>query len=171
VLLNPALLAAVRAAGASPPAEWSESRALLLAMPAAGRLPIGHANSLPALHYWGRLDFTVNEGLRERWLSSHERARHGLPDGIGYVQLPMGSPDMYTGAPVLSSPDAIRTHFASAGGVLIGVDPDRVVLEGVQAELLKVLREEATELCNGRCGRMLLFHWRLDAATSVVTLQ
>ncbi len=171
LLANPALVLAAWQVSAHRPAEWRTSEAVLRAALAEDPVPIGHANSLPALHYWGRLDFTVNEGLRERWLSESDRARRGMPEGAGYAILPMGAADLYTGAPVLSTPEAIRTHFAAAGGVIIGIDPDRAVLEGVRGELLDVLEAEAVELCHGSCGRMRLYRWRLGATSTVVRVQ
>lgn len=166
LLVNPSFVAAARAVGAGEPPEWRLSGEVLRER-GLERVPVGHASSLPALHYWGRLDFTVNEGLRERWVNENERARFGLPPGNGYAELPMGAPDLYTGAPVLASPESIRTHFGYAGAVLIGIDPDRATIDGVRPELLEVLETRGEELCQGRCGRMRLYLWAFDPPREV----
>jgi hypothetical protein len=161
VVPTPAFSRALSPVAADQVIGWRESLEFANAVREHEAIPLGHARSLPALHYWGQLDFTVNEGLRQQWLTA-ERKRSELraaePDG--YTWRPMGSPDLYTGAPVLTTPQAIRTYFRDVGSVLIGLDSRSMVRNGVRSELAYVLEAEATELCQGRCGHMLLFHWR-----------
>jgi hypothetical protein len=140
---------------------WNETLAKARALPGGQHIPIAHSLPLPALHYWGRLDFTINEGAREQWLTSERKQESlGVVEPGGYVMLPQGSPDMYTGAPVLSTPAAIRARYQSAGAVLIGIDARTMQFDGVRSDLYQTLQLEAEELCQGRCGPMLLFHWR-----------
>lgn len=140
-------------------AGWRESLEIVRSLPGVASIPLGHSLPLPALHYWGGLDFTINETLREQWLSREEKRNVlGVDEPDGYAWLPMGAPDMYTGHPVLSTVDAIRSKFAATGQVLIGLHSDAPLL-GIDAQLRQTLRAEATELCKGRCGPMLLYHW------------
>ena len=158
---TPALSRVLSPADAQVTTAWRESLAIANAVRQHDGVPLGHTRSLPALHYWGRLDFTVNEGLRQQWLTADRmRSQLGTFGRGGYAWLPMGDPDMYTGAPVLTTPDAIRTFYRGAGSVLIGLDSPSMIQNGVRSELAEVLIAEATELCQGRCGPMLLFHWR-----------
>lgn len=140
-------------------AGWRESLEIVRSVPGIASIPLGHSLPLPALHYWGGLDFTVNETLREQWLSREEKRNVlGVDEADGYAWLPMGAPDMYTGHPVLSTAGAIRAKFAATGQVLIGLHTDAPIL-GIDAQLRRTLLAEATELCKGRCGPMLLYHW------------
>jgi hypothetical protein len=142
---------------------WRESLAIARALPGVPSIPIGHTLPLPALHYWGDLDFTINEGLREQWLTTERRrAVLGVEGPAGYAWLPMGSPDFYTGRPVLTDAQSIRNHFAAAGEVLIGLHTEGPIL-GIDEGLRAALASEAQELCRGRCGPMVLYHWQFGS--------
>jgi hypothetical protein len=161
VVPTPALSRAFFPLGAGEVIGWRESLAIADSVREQEPVPLGHTRSLPARHYWGRLDFTANEGLRQQWLTAdRKRSELGTAEPGGYVWLPMGSADMYTGAPVLTTPEAIRAFYRGAGSVLIGLDSRSPTRNGVRSELAHVLGAEATELCQGRCGPMMLYHWR-----------
>ena len=131
---------------------WAESVKLLEKNPALARLPIGSAQPLVALHYWGRLDFTV------------QRDTVNPEFDTPYLMKPMGSPDVYAGRPTLTTPEAIRSRFAPRGGVIIGVDEKYLAYRNIEPALAEILTNEAEELCHGRCGSMRLFHWSFGPA-------
>ena len=136
---------------------WKESLALLEKRPELAALPIGSAQPLVALHYWGRLDFTVQRALLESW--SRDSTTGGFDNP--YRIKPMGSPDVYAGRPTLTTADAIRQAFGSRGSVIIGIDQKYLTFDNIDPTLREVLDREATELCEGRCGSMRLYHWTL----------
>jgi hypothetical protein len=157
---TPALTHALRPTAPYGVAGWSEMAAIIEGLPGGGSIPLGHGTPLPAYHYLGRLEFTVGEGALEQWRTrERKRSEFGVDEEGGYVRLPEGSPDLYTGAPVLTTAEAIRSRFAGRG-VLIGLDTRTLAIDGVNPALYRTLNDEADELCRGGCGPMLLYHWR-----------
>jgi MFS family permease len=140
--------------------KWTQSAAIIRARPDLAEVPAGTGYALHGLYYWPRLDFVVRvHGL--------ERSTTRTTDGRWVIELnPMGSPEYKTGRPVLTTPEAIREHFAEVGAVLIAFD----VRAGsstntyVEQSLYDTLSTEAEELCQGRCGAMRLYHWRFGAS-------
>ncbi len=155
VLTMPAFNTSRRLMTARQSAGWEESESLLQRHPELARLPIGSAQPLVALHYWGRLDFTVQRALLESWSRDSTTGGFDHP----YRMKPMGSPDAYAGRPTLTSAGAIRERFADAGSVLIGIDQKYLAYDNIDPSLREVLEREGRELCAGRCGSMLLYHW------------
>ena len=155
VITTPAFNASRRLATTRESYGWHESLALLGRQPELAALPIGSAQPLVALHYWGRLDFTVQRALLESW--SRDSASGGFDHP--YLIKPMGSPDVYAGKPVLTTADAIRQTFGSRGGVIIGIDQKYLTFDNIDPTLRAALDQEARELCHGACGSMRLYHW------------
>lgn len=134
---------------------WSVAASIVQSRPDLAGVPVGHMRPLHALMYFDRLDFIVKRsslpalddpGSVEEWQS---------------VLAPPGTLDNEVGRPVLPTPDLIREWFRDAGSVLIGFDTTYVRIDNVDDELYRVLTAEADELCQGRCGRMNLYHWPL----------
>ncbi len=137
-------------------AGWLESRSLIAADPALSSLPLGSASPLGALHYWGRLDFTVQQALLESW--TRDTTGHDLDRP--FLLKAVGSRDVYAGRPTLTTPDAIRERFSRDEAVLIGIDQKYVTFHNIDPKLLQALGTEAEELCKGQCGSMLLYRWK-----------
>jgi hypothetical protein len=135
-------------------AGWAESSALIAATPSLSQLPRGTASPLPALYYWGHLDFVVQRALLESWIPDTSGSR-----SQPYLMNPVGSADIYAGRPTLTTPDAIRERYSHSGGVLIGIDRKYLTFRNIDPSLERVLNEEARELCRGRCGSMMLYYW------------
>jgi hypothetical protein len=112
-------------------------------------IPVGSAEPLGSLLYWGRVDFTVQLGLLER----------RLPGADSRIMAD-GGPDLYSGVPVLTRPESIRAHFAERNAVLIAIDDARAHWDNVRPELLETLERETEELCEGRCPSMRLYLWK-----------
>lgn len=152
VVTQPAFNAARRNVRLGLDSGWLESRNLIEADSALARLPLGSATPLPALHYWGRLDFVVQPALLESWARD--------TSGAGpYAMKPMGSPDVYAGRPTLTTPEAIAQAFGGSP-VLLGIDQKYFTFHNIDSGLARVLQTQATELCRGQCGTMRLFLWR-----------
>lgn len=134
------------------PINWRAAGAILEGVPGHENIPVGTSIALPAMYYWERADFVVGTDFLEAPSSTSFQKR----------LLQEGASDWYGGIPVLVRPSAIRSRFASAGEVIIGIDSDRWHWNNIDAELREALTREAEELCKGRCGDFLLFHWRLD---------
>jgi hypothetical protein len=126
---------------------WHATAAILRRTPDLAGFPLAATSPLPALRYWGRLDFTVQPALRERW------------SGSGYELAPVGASDVYAGVPVLPGPGDIRSAFADRPGVIIGIDRKYVESRNIDPALIDTLQQNATELCRGRCGTMRLYRW------------
>lgn len=137
---------------------WLESRRIM-ADSSLGGLPLGSAMPLAALHYWSRLDFVVQPSLLETWTRDPESHDLDRP----YLFHPMGSPDVYSGRPVLTTPEAIREHFRGRREVLIGIDEKYITYHNIESSLVRVLDAEATELCRRKCGSMRLYRWPLSS--------
>jgi hypothetical protein len=120
---------------------WTAAAEILRARPDLAGIPIGQSRALHALFYWGRLDFILGEPR--------------LDDGESRVVVR---------APVLATADEIATHFASAGGVLIGIDADLVEGGLVDQRLANMLARQAVELCQRQCGTLSLYYWHFDTS-------
>jgi hypothetical protein len=135
---------------------WRESRAILETRPDLHSLPLGAASPLPALHYWGDLDFVVQRALLEsRKPAAKEKATFENP----FEMKPMGSKDIYSGRRIYTTPAAIRNRFGDVRAVIIGIERKYVSNRNIEPELLKILRRDAIDLCENRCGAMLLYYW------------
>lgn len=143
---------------------WSQSAEIIRSRPDLTGIPTGTNYALHGLYYWPRLDFVIRvHGL--------ERSTTRTPDGEWVIELnPMGSLEYKTGRPVLTTPEAIREHFAAAGAVLVGYSPPSSgdATPFIEQSLHEILTAEAEELCRGRCGPMNLFYWRFDAPAADV---
>jgi hypothetical protein len=142
-------------------AGWLETQRMIHRDSALQSLPLGNASPLAALHYWGRLDFVVQRGLLEGVRRDSTSRDFNRP----YLYKRMGSPDAYAGRPTLTTPDAIRTRFAGRPAVLIGVDQKYLKYRNIEPSLQHVLATEARELCQGKCGSMLLYYWPLKPSS------
>ena len=136
-------------------AGWEESVAILRRDSALANLPIGSAQPLVALHYWGRLDFTVQRALLESWSRDSTTGGFDSP----YRMKPIGSPDVYAGRPTLTTAAAIRDRFRDRKAVVIGVDEKYLAFNNIDPSLREALDHEGRELCENRCGTMRLYHW------------
>lgn len=148
VITQPAFNRARRMPAAGDEDGWHATAAILRREPGLGGFPLAATSPLPALHYWGRLDFTVQPALRERWSDS------------GYVVAPTGASDIYAGVPVLPGPSDIRSAYRDQPGVVIGIDRKYVDSHNIDPSLVDTLERAGTELCRGRCGTMRLYRWR-----------
>jgi hypothetical protein len=108
-----------------------------------------------ALHYWGRLDFTVQRALLESWSRDSTTGGFDSP----YRMKPIGSPDVYAGRPTLTTAAAIRDRFRDRKAVVIGVDEKYLAFNNIDPSLREALDHEGRELCENRCGTMRLYHW------------
>jgi 4-amino-4-deoxy-L-arabinose transferase-like glycosyltransferase len=116
-------------------------------IPGWEELPVGSSKPLSTHYYWHRLDFEV----ARFWVDETEE---------GPVFEKDGTPDHYTGVPLLTEAPRIRSEFSGSPGVLIAIDPDRLAVDWqLSPTLREVLATEATEICRGRCGELALFHW------------
>jgi hypothetical protein len=159
VVTQPAFNAARRQHSGRVSNGWLESRRLMAADSSLGKLPLGSAMPLAALHYWGRLDFTIQPALLETWTRDPESHDPDRP----YRFNPMGSPDVYSGRPILATPEAIRERFRGEGAVLIGIDEKYITYHNIDSSLVRVLDAEGTELCRRKCGSMRLYRWPLGS--------
>lgn len=127
---------------------WSRTAAVLEATPDLRGVPLGHTASLHALFYLGRNDFVITPDAPRLRSAGGAGADAGAPL------------ERKTGVPVLTTPDAIRSHFRDAGVVLIGMDSATVEDGRVDRDLYRVLREHGADLCRARCGAAMLYLWR-----------
>ncbi|MFQ5745718.1 MAG: ArnT family glycosyltransferase [Gemmatimonadota bacterium] len=133
--------------------DWPAALERIEALPGARELPLGSSIGLPALYYWGRVDFVVGSDFLQQ-----PGNRDGRPDMSGALS-PQGTPDWYSGAPVLTTPDAIRARYPEAPGIVFAIDTDRWTYDNIDPDLREILRTEGRELCGGRCGSLLLYLW------------
>ena len=154
VITSPAFNASRRLTNTVLSAGWDESVALIEKEPTLASLPIGSAQPLVALYYWGRLDFTVQRALLESWRRDTTSSDSDHP----YLMKRIGSPDAYAGRPTLTTAQAIRDRFADRGSVLIGIDQKYLTHDNIDPSLREALNG-ARELCQNRCGSMKLYHW------------
>lgn len=134
------------------PIDWKAAAAIIDSLQQAPNVRIGSSMALPALYYWGSVDFVVGTDFLKQ-----PRA------GTGVVEIhPQGTPDWYSGAPTLTEPAAIRRHFPDAPQFIVGVDTDRWKFGNIEQSLRDALIAEGVELCRGRCGDLLLYLWSVD---------
>jgi hypothetical protein len=155
IITTPAFNASRRMVSTIDSDGWKESVALLARQPTLASLPIGSAQPLVALHYWGKLDFTVQRALLESWTRDTTTGGFDRP----YRMKAMGSPDVYAGRPTLTTAEAIRQRFGAAGSVIIGVDEKYLTFDNIDPSLREALEREGEELCDNQCGSMRLYHW------------
>ena len=160
LITNPAFNVARRSISTIESDGWAESIAIMKRTPGLQSLPIGSAQPLVALHYWGRLDFTVQRALLESW-ARDTTGGYEKP----YRMKEMGSPDVYAGRPTLTTAEVIRDRFRKQGGVVIGIDQKYLTFDNVEPSLRQALDREAVELCQDRCGSMRLYHWTFAGTT------
>jgi hypothetical protein len=150
VAVTPAFNTARRVPPAAENFDWRAAGAEIARARGDRALPVGSSMPLPALFYFGALDFTVGTDFLEEEVGGGQvRAR--AP----------GALDTYSGRPVLSTPQSIRSAFADAPAVLIAIDPLRLSYGNVDPELSSVLEREAEELCADRCRGLRLYRWAL----------
>lgn len=118
---------------------WTATAAVLAGQPDLDRLKLGSSDEFAPLFYWKRLDFHSASG--------------------GEVDLQAISPA--TGVPRLLTPSDIRRSWGEGATVVIALDSARLVFGVVDRELHATLQREATELCRGRCGSLLLYRWEI----------
>ena len=162
VVTTPAFNAARRAPGLDAP-RWAEVSAILKERTDLRGLPLGASVPTAGLFYWGRVDFAVAMGLLERFGDpdpNDPSVAEQNQEGSWWVV--MGTPDYYTGVPVLTTPSAIQHRFRDVGAVLIAIDSNRWTYGNIEPSLRQRLSLDAEELCAHRCGRLMLFHWRFD---------
>jgi hypothetical protein len=155
IITTPAFNTARRLVTARESAGWEESIALFARRPELASLPLGSAQPLVALHYWGRLDFTVQRALLESWSRDSTTGSFDNP----YRMKEMGSPDVYAGRPTLTTAEAIRQRFGERGSVIIGIDQKYFTYDNIDPSLREALEREGQELCDNHCGSMRLYHW------------
>jgi hypothetical protein len=138
---------------------WKSAAASLKARPDLAALPRGATRSLPALFYWGGVDFSISIGHLERWGEHGDRGASDPLAGAYGTSAP-GAPDMYAGVPVLPSPGDIRAHFPDVPAILVALEPVSIANKMIDPVLLATLDEEGEELCRGGCGSLRLYLWR-----------
>jgi hypothetical protein len=139
--------------GGDATSRWSRTAAALRSLPELEAVPIGTSRSLHPLYYWGRIDFVLDDPVR------HDPALRRAGVGISTDLTPRET-EGSVGAPLLMTAEAIRDRFADRGSVLIAVDPAMATHGRIDPALPRLLAADAEELCHGRCGGMLLYHWR-----------
>lgn len=139
---------------------WTATAQIIRSMPELEGIPYAHRRPLHPAYYWGRIDFIVGE---RRLAEATERR-----DGEWEIQYnPVGSLDRTSGVPVLPTPESIREAYGAVGAVLIGAEEQNGRLPGLTAALTTTLKDEAEELCRGRCGNTRLYLWRFGAPVEV----
>lgn len=133
---------------AQQPADWSRAYRIILEN-GLGDAPKGASQALVPLYYWGELDFVVGVDFLENRAAEAEDPE----------LRPDGSPDWYSGLPVLTRPRPILDRFPTATSLVIAIDRGRWDHGNIAPDLRSALHEEGTELCQNRCGNLLLFHW------------
>lgn len=118
-------------------------------------------------------------GFRERWVVAGQIIARA--DSTGTV--PVGSVDIHAAyvyfprvdfyasrarpwyqarLPYLSTPEAIRDYFREEGSVLIVVNGGRLEEGLIKPSLAAVLASEGEELCEGRCGSLMVYRWEFE---------
>ncbi len=158
VLTSPAFNQARKLVGARAGSDWRAAADILKSAPHLGQLPIGSSASLTTLFYWGRVDFMVDKGGLEAAARDADGSEHGI------AWRPMGSPERKSGRPLLTTPEAIQRHFSENDAVLVAFDRSHAANNYLEPDLVRVLSVEAEELCQRRCGSLLLYYWPLTSA-------
>jgi hypothetical protein len=135
---------------------WGGVLDLVRRIPGSDTIPWGSRDPLASLASWGRVDFTMYRGYLERPALPGD-ARRGL------VTYEDGVPDFYSGVPVLTTPEAIRTRFAARGAAVIVVDS--AYDAEVNSDLMRTLRRDARDVCDTTCGPMHVYYWRFEHDT------
>ena len=138
---------------------WEKAAEIIHSLPENESIPVGSSMPDVSLFYWGRVDFVVLRSALEQGGKDGGEANVG-----GVVILEEGARDFYTGVPVLTTPNGIRRHFSRANSVVIAFDMTRWVYGNIDPQLKSLLPVVAVELCRGRCGNMLLFHWKFKTS-------
>lgn len=135
--------------------DWRLAGEVMRRVPGSDSIPWGTASPLGSLFYSGRADFAIFSifALDQDAMAS-KRQR----------EVNAGNVDFYTGIPIMRSPADIRARYRAKGAVLIATDSARVA-EQRGSPLDAVLRREAVELCELRCGVMRVFYWRFADST------
>lgn len=145
VLTSRALNDSLEHPTSQPIRHWSAA-ARIITEAGLDQAPLGSSQGLAALYYWPRLDFVVGADFLE--------GRGGEP-GVR----PVGSPDWYSGRPVLTLPTSIRAFFPGAHVFAIAIDRARWEYGNIAPELREALLSEGENLCDDTCGHLLLFRW------------
>ena len=131
------------------PIKWRAAAVIVDSLQQVDSVRIGSSMGLPAMYYWGGLDFVVGSDFLER-----PRL------GTGAMEIhSQGTPDWYSGAPTLTVPEAIRRYYPDSRQFVIGIDTDRWNFNNIDPSLRNTLVDQGVELCRGRCGDLLLFLW------------
>jgi len=139
---------------------WRAAAAVIRAFPGSDTIPVGSTEALRSLLYLHRADFSV----RFDELEKASRTASGKRGPTRWH--PEGANDRYAGVPVFVTPDAIERRFADRGGVLVvrnTLDVGDMTAEPVR----NVLRRQAVELCQGRCGTTRVYYWRFDTPAAI----
>lgn len=131
------------ATGVADRENWTAAAAVLAEQPDIDGIVLGSSDEFAPLFYWPRLDFHSANG--------------------GEVDLLPVSPA--TGVPRLLVPDDIRRAYPDGATVIVALDSARLASRSIDPALGSTLREQATELCGGRCGSLVLYRWEVGAVT------
>jgi len=123
--------------------DWRATVGFVEKVTSAGAVALGTSDPMASTHYWGRVDFQV-------------AARGHAP---GEVSGPAA-------VAVWADPEGIVGRFSEYDRVLIGLDSTRIRAGRIHDNLLRVLREQGQELCEGRCGTIMLYVWQLPKSGS-----
>lgn len=134
----------------SQPVRYWSAAGRIIAEAGLDTVPLGSSQGLTALYDWPRLDFVVGVDFLE--------GRGGEPR-----LRPAGSPDWYSGIPVLTEPASIRSWFPQARTFAIAVDRGRWDYGNIDPQLRAALLNEGENLCDDSCGHLLLFRWTPSA--------
>jgi hypothetical protein len=142
---------------------WTEAGSVLATRADLVGVPLGATRSLPALFYWGHVDFSVSIGHLEQWGTAQGGAQDDLLSGAYMMSVP-GTDEMYAGVPVFPTPETIRAQYGEVGSAVIAIDDTSLGNQMVDPTLVETLEREAEELCAGQCGSLRLYHWRFSPA-------
>jgi len=161
VITTPAFNVARKAPqGASAPTEkredWRTVGRIVDSVIATHPLPVGTSNpwasayySVPALFDTG---LGHGDGTSAPTTSSPRPTR-----AVDY----RGAPISLLRLPVLATPEQIRQRFGADRAVLLAIDSVRWQYGSTDAELRRTLQRHGRELCDSRCGSVLVFYWPL----------
>jgi hypothetical protein len=156
VVATPAVRGMLRGPPVGRDIRWPVAVELLGELPMTDTMWIGSSVGLLGLYYFPRADFVVGTDFLERSESAaaSEGSRPGSPQGSAPI-------DWYSGLPVLTTPSAIRQQFPEARTFAIAIDLARWIMGNVDPALREVLTRDGVEICQDRCGNLLLYVWRL----------
>lgn len=140
----------VMATRSTPEFDWRMVAALFAEQNTTEGVVVGSSAPMRMLFYAGTLDFATPAAgllrLKPSDLTETER-------------LPQGAPERSTAVPVLTTPEAIRSHFPWAQTVLVAIPDTHLNPNMTDPRLADFLKRSAEELCRGRCGRIELYRW------------